>query len=693
MPRAKRKKYRRWTREKVLHEIQWYHQQGILKAVDFHQKHAGLSSVARNYFGHWHWALVAAQVLPPDAPPRIPERWSQARILEEIHIRHRQSRSLYCTAEGNQHLYDAACRHFGSWRKALKAAGFLETPAPPPPAGLPPRLCSRQDVIEKLRLLYAQDGKALPVKKQDGSLVYAAKKYFGRWQLAVQAAGIPDARYHRLSPHEVLETIRNLKQQGHSLRYVEASGPLRYAAMQHFGSWREALGEAGVWPNDKLLGRRKWNREHILGEIRDWHHRVGKPSSVRAAPVHLCGAAKRHFGSWDNALLAAGLPPLGIIRWSAQRVIDELRTLFPQGITEEHYTGASPKLVKAAYVYFGGWRKALLAAQILTPSQKLIRKRKWTRHRIIETIQDRYIRGLSLSGRKNPGLSSAAIQQFGRWDLALQAAGIPPEKRLALRRRWSQQHVIEKIQCGYRQGLTAVEIHKSDHALSSAAVKYFGGWHQALIAAGLLPPGTKSPVLIHWSRQQVIEAIQACYRQAHPRVPDKLYCAARRHFGSWRKARVMAGIHDTPALYRKRRCQRVIEALRAWGQAAPSLSSKQAPSWLISSAYRYWGGWHKALVAVGLRDKNSRPRARRTWNPQQIIAALQQRQQQGLGFLRVWKEDPGLYKSARRYFGRWQHAVSAAGFDLRGTDSTRQRTISKTNAIEHKERRPSHVTP
>ena len=84
---------------------------------------------------------------------------------------------------------------------------------------------------------------------------------------------------------------------------------LANAAIRHFGSWAEAVEAADL--TDLVLSKtyRKWSRAAILAEIRRRLAAGESLSSGRRENQRLAHAARRHFGSWSAALLAAGVTP------------------------------------------------------------------------------------------------------------------------------------------------------------------------------------------------------------------------------------------------------------------------------------------------------------------------------------------------------------------------------------------------
>ena len=101
--------------------------------------------------------------------------------------------------------------------------------------------------------------------------------------------------------------IRKLKLKaeefGRSPSQNEVSSTLRSQARRYFGSWNNAKKEAGL----EIRVRHLWNREKVLVQIRDLAYKLGYSPRLRDAPVCLLRAAKKYFGSWNNAKQTLGL--------------------------------------------------------------------------------------------------------------------------------------------------------------------------------------------------------------------------------------------------------------------------------------------------------------------------------------------------------------------------------------------------
>lgn len=182
----------------------------------------------------------------------------------------------------------------------------------------------------------------------------------------------------------------------------------------------------------------KWTRKRIVHEIL-CREAAGLPltsaggdSSVDHA---LYQAASRVFGSWRNAIVAAGLPSTRArsnSEWTPARIVTVIRALArrrtrlgPQEIIERY-----GQLVPAARRCFGSWSKAVYAAGV--DPEKLKRTSAWTRERVIEGILVRAIKSESLQRQivRPRALVDAGTKLFGSWKAALAAAGIDKASQL-----------------------------------------------------------------------------------------------------------------------------------------------------------------------------------------------------------------------------------------------------------------------
>ena len=159
---------------------------------------------------------------------------------------------------------------------------------------------------------------------QRESAVHAnAKKYFGSYRAAVEAAGL-DYRQVRVidlterwTPTKVLERIRKL----HRKKPLTSTGDIRRRdsrlydrCHRYFGGIVPAVEAAGI-PYVRLTARRsrRWTKQTVIRTIQVLDA-SGSSLRARALTNHLDGqadmlltTATKCFGSWDGAIRAAGV--------------------------------------------------------------------------------------------------------------------------------------------------------------------------------------------------------------------------------------------------------------------------------------------------------------------------------------------------------------------------------------------------
>lgn len=186
--------------------------------------------------------------------------------------------------------------------------------------------------------------------------------------------------YRHWSRDDVVTEIRKLDRHGGQLNsgHIARTFPaLAYAARRYVGSWEKAIQAAGL---DYGEIRRKsfWNRKRIVSRIKELRSE-GKPLYVSAAEKAYCGlvgAATMYFGSWSRAIQAAGLDYSRIKRqkdWSKKAIVREIRRMHRQGmkLTTTIPVRQKYRILHAAAVrYFGSWAEAMRAARL----ERLLKK-------------------------------------------------------------------------------------------------------------------------------------------------------------------------------------------------------------------------------------------------------------------------------------------------------------------------------
>jgi biotin operon repressor len=241
--------------------------------------------------------------------------WTADFVLKEIVAWHRNHKPLYSNYLRNhyQELLAAGIRYFGSWAKAVEAAGLDYEDV------RRYRSWNKEQIIKTIQKL-EQEGADLSFRammlSKYAPMVYAAirENHFGSWRQALEAAGLPASeiyRYRSWTDEQILEEIRRLKKEGFDLsskKMDEAANPLIATARRRFGNWGAAVERAGL-NYEAIRQRRRWTREQIAEEIQRLHKEGAdlRSGEIRKTHPSLFAAAckDRFYGGWKHALEAA----------------------------------------------------------------------------------------------------------------------------------------------------------------------------------------------------------------------------------------------------------------------------------------------------------------------------------------------------------------------------------------------------
>jgi len=213
----------------------------------------------------------------------------------------------------------------------------------------------------------------------------------------------------------------------------------------------------------------------------------------------LASAAQDLFGSWDNALRAAGLDPgkirkrTGTRTWAAKKVIDALKKRHDDGLALNSLSVEMDDvgLVSAARRYFGSYPEALRVAGFDVSTTVLRESALMTEEEIILALKERREKGLpinqeALAVEKNHRLLNSAQRRFTTYQKAVEAAGID-YATVRLVREWSADIVQNEMRAILKRGepLSAGYISSKYKSLHHAGSKRFGSWRGAVTALGL----------------------------------------------------------------------------------------------------------------------------------------------------------------------------------------------------------------
>jgi len=339
-----------------------------------------------------------------------------------------------------------------------------------------------------------------------------------------------------------------------------------------FGSWTDAVQAAGLrmsWRGDPGL-----SKEQLLTALQDFADKLGKPPSPAEMNVlgpHVPSTYTNRFGSWDDALRAAGLDPSKI------RTTEGTREELPDALSNEEGTlkisgdeliealqdladdlGRTPMTAEmneqgpyssSTYTgWFGSWDKALRAASLEVNQYRISDEQLRT---ALQDLVDDLGRTPTTTEMDEQGRFSSAtyLDRFDTWDDTLRAAGLGVKQGRNRSPNISQEVLLDALrELAEELGETptAAKMNKQGQFSSSTYKRRFGRWNDALRAAGF-EPNKRGPKI---SENKLIEALQDLADEIGKRpTTDEMdhwgeYSSTtyRSHFGSWPDALRAAGL-------------------------------------------------------------------------------------------------------------------------------------------------------
>lgn len=308
-------------------------------------------------------------------------------------------------------------------------------------------------------------------KYADPELHQAGIRLCGSWQRAVESAGfdyaetLGKARSRYPTAESVIREIKDRHKSGLPLNSADVRQrpglhrdiPLHSSAQKYFGSWRNAIGTAGLdysriykcKPSGE--GRRYPDKDSIVDGIRR-RAEAGLPLNGLAVAKGkqrdhaLYRWGMEYFGGWAMVLEAAGIDPDGVHRNRPRRypdkasVVAEIHRRKEAGLPVTCHAVAKGRhgesvLYKYAMEYFGRWDAVLEAAGI---SYEEVRYKDTRRYpdapSVVAGIKRRAEAGLPLNGwavakgeQRDLSLHVRGQEYLGSWPAALKAAGFDPE--------------------------------------------------------------------------------------------------------------------------------------------------------------------------------------------------------------------------------------------------------------------------
>ncbi|MBR1939395.1 hypothetical protein IJ847_01530 [Candidatus Saccharibacteria bacterium] len=297
-------------------------------------------------------------------------------------IGHRPTMSEYrkhCTEDMPD--ADTIRRHFGGWLGAVEAAGYNPARSR--------KLAHRTDVelildlTKVARLLgYTPDQNSYDAHREPGmasSVTYARR--FGSWPKALERAKL---KYEErtFTKEEIIDAIVCVEQiLGRAFTQKEYNElrspdmPCTGTIKSHLGGWKAAMKEAG---HERLKNFARFTDDEITAVLQDIAETLGHTPNVieyvanrpENAP-HWSASISSRFGSWENAVKAAGLPPVNHAIYTNEEMLEKLKAVAERAggkLSESIYLANRVKgepSIALLQKRFGSWRKALELAGLL----------------------------------------------------------------------------------------------------------------------------------------------------------------------------------------------------------------------------------------------------------------------------------------------------------------------------------------
>jgi hypothetical protein len=203
----------------------------------------------------------------------------------------------------------------------------------------------------------------------------------------------------------------------------------------------------------------RWSREVISQKIRrlkeDGH--TLRHSEVAIKHQRLVSAAVRYFGSWVSAVSSSGIDysdirkksqidrAAKVTRWSLERIDKEVKNLIDSGecLASATVRANHPALFSAAVSprYYGSWRKTLTSQGVdydsmlsknrnNSSSGRNTRSRRTIISRLRVMTQGSDMLSNEEASRRYPRFYQQAVERFGSWEAATQAAFDPKSERV-----------------------------------------------------------------------------------------------------------------------------------------------------------------------------------------------------------------------------------------------------------------------
>lgn len=354
-----------------------------------------------------------------------------------------------------------------------------------------PKEAKQDALIEQLQAFKESRGRP-PIRDDIDECPWGSastiESVFGSWNAGLEAAGITPVR-KRLSTDELIVELERLASTlGRTPRMCDMREVGRYSRSvyrRRFGSWNDALAAAGLEPNS----RNNLSSEQLLQELERVASTLGEPPTKDEfdRTGRFCSATYvNRFGSWNAALEAVGCKPSRVYNPCPEALLEELKRVGdvpdnPPVSTEEV---ASEKYSISTFERtFGSWNNALRAAGYkINQHQSVPEKRLLSALERLATILGRTP---TVGENREMGEYSFNAYQntFGSWNQALGLVDLELNSRQDI----PKEELIDELNrlaTEYGRPPTVDEMDALGRFSRAPYVRTFGTWMNCLEEAG-----------------------------------------------------------------------------------------------------------------------------------------------------------------------------------------------------------------
>jgi hypothetical protein len=390
------------------------------------------------------------------------------------------------------------------------------------------------------------------------------------------------------------------------LRQMEEHGKFSASVYQDlFGSWNGALDSVGLPFNEQ----RNIPKNKLITELNQLAGELGRTPTSRDMQEqggHVPATYSRIFGSWNEAVEAAGLEPTRQREVSDTALITELQRVaddldHPPTADDMHDQGRFG--VTTYLKAFGTWNDGLRAADLSVNKRRDIPpadlKDELTR------LHDELGRVPTSVDMQQEGdyTPSTYARQFGTWNEALEAVDFAPKLHRDIP-TGELLRELDRLSAELGRSPTAESMAEYGRFAVKTYNRVFGSWNDALKQANL-PLNNRNDI----SRAELIDELQQLADRLNEtpglRQMDTLgefdsttYMST---FGSWNNAVVAADLEpierrDIPREDLLEEIERLAESL---GRAPIREEMSQCGKFGSSTYAERFGSWSEALTAAG----------------------------------------------------------------------------------------------